>query len=236
MVYKGFKWLSHKLQNHCIYCQSKTLSEIFGLCPTCKQQLLSNANRCKRCAILLVGEQTVCGQCLKKPPEFDKSTTLCSYHSDISHQCVFGVKQDDTAWLRACAELLAHKNIKNQQTLDAIVPIPTHWQKLFTQNNNHSLLLAKRLAKELSLPLYPSALKQIKATQAQKTLSAKARLANMRGAFLCQQNIKGQRIAIVDDVMTTTATANEAARSLKKAGAKHVELWLIARTEKARFI
>lgn len=236
MVYNGLKWLSHRLQTHCIYCQSKNLSDIFGLCPSCKKQLTSHENRCKRCAILLVGEQTLCGQCLKKPPRFDKSTTLCSYHNDISQQCVYAIKHDDTAWLRTTAELLAYNNQRNANDVDVIMPIPAHWRRLLMQNNNHSLLLSQRLAKELNLPCYSNVLKQIKATQAQKHLSAKARRTNMHNAFICHQSLNGLRIAIVDDVMTTTATANEAARSLKKAGASYVELWLIARTEKVRFI
>lgn len=236
MVYKGLKWLSHQLQNHCLNCQAKNLSNIYGLCNLCKQQLLSEDNRCKRCAILLVGEQTLCGQCLKKPPKFDKSSTLCSYHNEISHQCIYGIKQDDTAWLRATSELLAYKNLQNAKNIDVIMPIPAHWRRLLMQNNNHSLLLSQRLAKELNLPYQGKTLRQTKATKPQKHLTAKARRTNMHGAFHCAQNLQGLRIAIVDDVMTTTATANEAARSLKKAGASYVELWLIARTEKVRFI
>lgn len=114
--------------------------------------------------------------------------------------------------------------------VDAIVPMPLAPARLRERGFNQAQELARCLGGALELPILTHACRKIIDTPAQATLPFSARAHNVRGAFVCDADLRGMRIAIVDDVMTTGASIDELARNLKRAGAAHVSGWVVART------
>jgi ComF family protein len=112
-------------------------------------------------------------------------------------------------------------------SVDLIIPMPMHPARIKERGFNQALEIAKVFGKEKLN--YKSAIRQ-KLTPPQASLPLKERVKNIKGAFSVNTDLTGKRIAIVDDVMTTGASLNELAKTLKKAGASHVECWVIART------
>jgi len=110
--------------------------------------------------------------------------------------------------------------------------MPLSPRRLAERGFNQALLIAEGLADDFSLPLHRMVLARIRETRPQTTLPWKARHDNVKGAFAATSALQGKNVALVDDVMTTGATLNEAARALKKQGATRVSAWIIARAEK----
>ncbi len=117
--------------------------------------------------------------------------------------------------------------------VDCVVPVPLHWLRRWQRGYNQSASLALGLATGLRLPVQKWWLKRIRNTPSQKILSATARKENVRGAFGVRSTaaLAGRSVLLVDDVMTTGATAHEAARMLRKAGAKRVLVAVLARAQ-----
>ncbi len=113
---------------------------------------------------------------------------------------------------------------------DLIIPMPLHRQRLRERGFNQSLEIAKIVAKQLQLALDGTACQRTKLSAPQASLPLKKRANNMKGAFHCERPLTGLRVALIDDVMTTGASLNALAKAVKKAGANHVECWVIART------
>ena len=108
---------------------------------------------------------------------------------------------------------------------DKLVPVPTHPTRLIQRGFNQSLLITEHLGKELGIPHDNALVARTRNTLPQHSLSPMANQGNVRDAFMCRNLGNCKSIAIVDDVVTTGSTANEIARTLKKAGAKQVFLW-----------
>ena len=114
--------------------------------------------------------------------------------------------------------------------IDLIIPMPMHNARLKERGFNQALELARIISKSRQIKLDYTSCERIRLTPPQASLPLKERIKNIRGVFSCQQNLHNLNIAIVDDVMTTGASLNELAKTLKEAGAAHVECWVIART------
>ena len=114
--------------------------------------------------------------------------------------------------------------------VDLIIPMPMHPARIKERGFNQAHEIAKVLTKNCKEQLDFKSAERIKLTPPQASLPLKARVKNIKGAFKVSGDLSGKRIAIVDDVMTTGASLNELAITLKKAGASHVECWVIART------
>lgn len=129
---------------------------------------------------------------------------------------------------------ILHENKPSSHTLtrkiDLLIPMPMHSTRLKERGFNQALELARIVAKNMQLQLDYTACQRTKLTPPQASLPLKERIKNIRGVFDCQKSLQGLNIAIVDDVMTTGASLNELAKTLKQAGASHVECWVIART------
>jgi predicted amidophosphoribosyltransferase len=105
-------------------------------------------------------------------------------------------------------------------------------QRLRERGFNQSLEIARTLAMRLHVPLAAAACQRIRHTPPQAALPLDQRRANIRGAFVCEAELEGARVVIVDDVMTSGATLNELTRVLLRAGAAEVRGWVVARTER----
>ncbi len=122
--------------------------------------------------------------------------------------------------------------INNHDAIDLIIPMPMHPTRLKERGFNQALEIAKTLDNHFNSTSkldYKCVIRQT-LTPPQASLPLKDRVKNIKGAFKINKNLTGKRIAIVDDVMTTGASLNELAKTLKQAGATHVECWVIART------
>jgi ComF family protein len=113
-----------------------------------------------------------------------------------------------------------------------IVPVPLHRKRERQRGYNQALILARILAKHYDFPCSTKILKRQRHTLQQATLSASQRWKNVRGAFTADpEHLSGQNVLLVDDVMTTGATANECARLLKRNGAKEIKVFTLARSK-----
>jgi ComF family protein len=113
---------------------------------------------------------------------------------------------------------------------DLIVPVPLHSMRLRERGYNQAMEIARRVGARLGVPVAAEICERVRDTPAQLGLPWKERRANVRGAFSCRHALEGKSIAVIDDVMTTGATLNEVAATLKQFGATRVLNWVIART------
>jgi ComF family protein len=123
--------------------------------------------------------------------------------------------------------------LPREQNFDVIVPMPLHWIKRWQRGFNQSDLLAREIGKRWQVPVR-TVVRRKKSTTPQAGLTNAKRRANVSGAFAVRRGIslKGQRVLLVDDVITTGATARACALALKRAGAKHVAVLALARTDR----
>jgi ComF family protein len=139
---------------------------------------------------------------------------------------------------RACARLLGGllaEQLRGDDGSQArvVVPMPLHQRRLQQRGYNQALEIAVFAARPLALPVRRDALARQRATLAQSTLSLAERRLNPRGAFKAGEQLRGAHVALVDDVITTGSTAAAAAEALLAAGVASVELWVLARVQRA---
>ena len=110
-----------------------------------------------------------------------------------------------------------------------VVPVPQHWTKRLAASHNAAESIAGRLAGRLKAPVAASILRKVRRTPAQASLTPSGRRANLRAAFQARPRVAGHRVLLVDDVLTTGATADRASRALLAAGASGVTVAVVAR-------
>jgi ComF family protein len=183
---------------------------------------------CPQCALPTL-DGTICGRCLTKPPAFERAVAAFDYRyplAEVLHAFKYGGR---LAFGRFLADALV-KRVQHERWPELIVPMPLHPTRLAKRGFNQAAVIAHCLSSATGLPLSVSALVKIRDTEPQVGLPWKQRRANVRNAFACQVDLKDTRIVIVDDVMTTGASLNEAAKTIKKRGAAEVAVWVVART------
>ena len=216
----------------CVLCGSPGFNDM-DICEVCYRDLPWIGSACTQCAIPLTnhsGEQLKCGQCLQKPPLFDRSISLFSYEKEtitLIHRLKFNEK---LAYSRLLGGMLASAVDNNAAELpQCILPVPLYKKRLKQRGFNQSIELARPVANSFNIPLDTRSAKRVRDTQSQTGLDKKQRRKNMRAAFEIVEPLSAQHVAIVDDVVTTTSTVNELARLLKRAGVRRVDVWSIAR-------
>ena len=230
---KGLKrlvreFLNTALPGSCLLCGDDSRESL--LCPACALDLpaLSNA-LCPICADQTTyGER--CGACLSSPPYFDRTVALFSYDFPVDrivHALKYGHQLAVAPWsAQRLAELIG------VEPYDFIIPLPLHAERLRERGFNQSAEIAKAVGSCLKIPVELTNVLRTRATAPQADLPHKARHKNVRGAFECRAEFTGKRLLLIDDVMTTAATANECARVLKLHGAESVTVAVIARALK----
>ncbi len=130
------------------------------------------------------------------------------------------------------------KALPRDRQFDVIVPMPLHWYRRWRRGFNQSELLAKAVARRTGLPVANRVLQRKRHAAPQSGLTSAARRRNVAGLFSIadRASVAGRRILLVDDVLTTGATAQAAARALKSAGAAQVVLLTLARADRREFV
>lgn len=211
----------------CLLCdaQSDALeANIHAVCKACLNELPKHPKTsCPQCGLSSGGQ--LCGSCISSLPDFDATHSVFLYDFPIDSMMQRYKYGSMLSLYAFFGQMLSEK--VDMGSVDLIIPMPMHPARIKERGFNQALEIAKVFGKE-KLD-YKSAVRQ-KLTPPQASLPLKQRVKNIKGAFAVSANLTGKRIAIVDDVMTTGASLNELAKSLKKAGASHVECWVIART------
>ena len=222
---KNNHWLKldQIFKQNCLLCASPQANKD-GLCEACLNDFpYSPSTSCPQCGLSSNG--LICGSCLNSAPDFDATYAVFLYTFPIDAMMQRYKYGDALHISRTFGQLLAEKI--NIDSVDLIIPMPMHPARLKERGFNQALEIAKVFSgNKLD---FTGAIRQ-KLTPPQASLPFKERVKNIKGAFAVNVNLAGKRVAIVDDVMTTGASLNELAKILKKAGASHVECWVIART------
>ncbi len=171
----------------------------------------------------------VCGACLKEPPAFDHTLAAFSYGFPIDRLLHAFKYAGDLSLAGILAEPLARLAVEHPKP-DLLLPMPLHPVRLRERGFNQSLEIAKPVSRWLDIPLAADACQRKRDTPPQAGLKWRERRRNVRGAFACDLDLNGKKVAVLDDVMTTGATLNEISRILKSRGASEVSAWVIART------
>lgn len=219
------------LSDHtCILCGGR--GEVAGqaLCCPCHDHLPRlPAEHCPVCLLPVSGNQ-VCGACLSDPPAFSHVVAALDY-AFPADALIHSLKYcGNLAMATVLADLLFTAVESHQELPDVIVPMPLHPLRLRERGFNQSLEIARILSAKTGVPLLWDACQRIRHTPSQTALPWKARQKNIRGAFSCNDDLAGKRVAIVDDVMTTGATLNELAKVLCSHHTATVSGWVVART------
>ena len=214
---------------HCCLCQWPCPGSL-PLCVDCRAELVRNPTCCVRCALPLVTSNALCGQCLAHPPAFDKVVAPLLYSEYVAFMLGRWKFKGDQSLTPLMADLwLQEAGISKQP--DVLVPVPLHWFRRWRRGYNQAELLARWLAPAFAgLQVNTQLLRRARATTAQSGMNAHQRARNMRDAFTVNGSCDNLRVALVDDVLTTGATAGEAALALRQAGAVRVDIWCLART------
>ncbi len=198
------------------------------LCAPCDADLPRLAGPlCPRCA-LASASGALCGRCIARPPQFDATVAALGYAfpADVLVQAL--KFQGELSLAPFLGELLATR--VRDSRVDCIIPVPLSPRRLSERGYNQAIEIARVVARATRARLDAGLCERTRDTAAQIGLPLPERAANVRGAFHCPRMLGGMSIAVVDDVMTTGATLDEIARTLKAAGAASVVNWVVART------
>jgi len=225
---------------YCLICYtSLNNTDKKALCVECAEQIefIHQNTVCYKCGTDFgpyATSETPCQECFYHPPRFTKAIGVARYQG-IMRELIHKFKYaKEKVLLDELADLLIKRWLKTNSSLppiDLIIPAPLYHKKLKERGFNQSELLAERLHKTLGIPLELNNLIKIKLTPDQASLDSSARKKNLIDAFQVTnpQDIDGKNILLIDDVLTTGATASEIARTLKKNGAKDVYVLVLAR-------
>ncbi|MEW5837535.1 MAG: ComF family protein [Pseudomonadota bacterium] len=200
------------------------------LCAGCEADLPRVGLACPCCGIA-VPTAGLCAECLQHPPGFSATLAPLAYSGTARYL----VTQFKYQRRLSCAQPLVHALLQAAQAREddlpqALLPVPIHPSRLSERGFNQSLELARPLGKALGIAVLPDALRRVRATVPQNQLAEDERIANVRGVFALRDGVTlPEHVAIVDDVLTTGATARELTRVLRKHGCKRVEVWCASR-------
>lgn len=234
--HKVYIWL--KNTQICLICDEATESAD-SVCNVCETELPWLIEHCNLCALPLPMVGLICGQCQKHPPAFKQviapwtySFPIDSLISRFKHQARWPLGQ---MLARLLTQHLQHRFDNTGLTPpDCLLPVPMARKRLRERGYNQAQMLARWLSSDLNIRYDEHLLLRPHETVAQQALDAKTRQRNLLGAFALAPDAKvqGRHFALVDDVLTTGATAHSLARLLMNAGARQVDVYCLARTPK----
>ncbi len=203
-----------------------------SFCPACRDTLFRDSfDSCPRCAGTIGPHTDVsegCPRCRKLVFHFDRAVRLGPYDGLI-RDAVLKVKHlEGESLAESIGRVWATHEGMRSIDCDVVVPVPLHWKRRIKRGYNQSEAIARGLSVVLSRPLLRSWLRRTRSAPMQKGFGKAERTDNVRRAFTARPMRQSLRVLLIDDVLTTGATASEAARVLKASGAAQVTVAVIA--------
>ncbi|MFO1219023.1 MAG: ComF family protein [Burkholderiaceae bacterium] len=226
-------WLPRRLpRSLCVLCRTWCAD---GLCEACVQRFAAPRPRCLRCARATAAPLAACGGCLREPPAFERSVTLADYGAPWPALITaFKFRQQIELASALAAGLVCAVRREHAVLPDLVVPVPLTAARLRERGFNQAWEIARRAARRLRRRASRAVLQRVRETAHQIGMTRGERERNLRDAFWVdargRTSLAGLRVALVDDVMTTGATAHAASLALRRSGAAAVDLWVLART------
>lgn len=223
----------------CPYC-GKVIPPEQTLCDSCFHKItFIHPPRCHRCSLPLpagaeAGEKTLCAGCLAKRPAYDIARSAFVY-DNFSRRAVLKFKYHDRTDLRhVFVHYLLQAGADLFDKTDIVIPVPMFWARRLKRRYNQAAVLAELLARKIHKPCAVSVLSRARRTEPQTGKNAKDRHKNLVRAFRVKhaEKIQNKTVLLIDDVLTTGATAEACAQILKKNKAKAVYVLTIARSVK----
>ena len=243
---QGAEWCRRTLLNLllppcCVNCHAELAADQEELlfCDKCRAVLAPAAWRyCHRCGVRLpdvCATSDDCPSCRRFGLQFDAVVPLGIYDGELRRVVLKLKRSTGEVLAMNMGRLLGHSRAEDLAALraDCVVPIPMFWMRKFRHGINSAELLAEFLAHDLRLPCHKRALFRKRNTLRQMELPPRKRFRNLRDAFELRAgyDLRGVRVLLVDDVLTTGATCSAAAKTLKKAGVPWVGVAVLARAE-----
>ena len=232
--------LRHLLQDfipaYCLICRQRC-TDLTTLCSGCMNRIDYNLYPCPLCALPLNKGSLSC-RCKGQHTSLDSLSAPLLY-TEVVQQLIYQWKFRGRVELTHTLIDLAHQNRAPRaggrpfKSVDLLVPVGMHWRAHLRRGFNQSYLLALALRPFLAhvgRPRVKAILRSANRAKSQHALSRIARLQNARQQFSVKKNLEGTRILLIDDVMTTGATMENAAKALREAGALRVDGWCLARS------
>jgi len=237
---RGWRRLAALLRDHllpspCLACGQDTPHGA-ELCAGCAPELPANDHACRRCALPLPKHDGggLCGRCLRRPPPCAWTIAPFLYAEPVDRWLLALKFGNDLAAGQLLGQLWARRAQSLLETgrVDLVLPMPLHAQRLRERGYNQVIELLRPVLRGSEVGLQRDWLRRVRPTLAQSGLSAGMRRRNLRGAFEADPRVAGQRVLLVDDVITTGSTVNEASRCLLAAGASEVGVLAVARVSR----
>jgi ComF family protein len=218
------------LPSQCAVCHAWPAQPV---CESCVARFAQPQARCLRCALPVPAGVAECGQCLAHPPVQDACHAALSYDYPWSALIAQYKFNGQAGWARSFASLMRSAPWVEPalDEADLVLPMPLSKERLAERGFNQALLLARALAPDRT---QAGLLLRVRHTPSQAALDLKQRLANVKDAFAVEPlragELKGKKVALVDDVMTSGASVSSAAQALRQAGAARITVLVLART------
>jgi ComF family protein len=234
------RWLDLFAPCHCVLCGMRSRRPLC-LCLACESELPANRPACPGCALPLPELGSVCGHCQRHPPAYNSVLAPYLYTAPVAGFIQALKFNRDISMLPVLTQLLVaaiRQRLLTSPPPDLLIPMPLHWSRRLRRGFNQAELLARSICghpqlRPWHLQVNSRLCQRQRATRPQLGLDSAARAQNLRHSMSCAA-ASGLRLAVVDDVLTTGASANEVATVLLAAGAQQVEIWCCARTPAPR--
>lgn len=220
----------------CVKCSATLLgARAFFLCPECTEEIdYINTGACKLCGAASGAGATHnkgCARCKSGVINFTRAVGVAKYHSpvrDLIHDFKF---YGNRRLAKTFAQMMTNriKELGIDRGIDYVLPVPLHPTREKWRGYNQAALLGKYIAREIKSPFSSKKIFRVRKTESQALLTNNQRLLNLSGAFKAEGIVEGAKILLIDDVLTTGATASECAKALRDAGASRVYVAVFAR-------
>lgn len=207
----------------------------WGICSQCNVHLPVLISSCRRCGLPMIGKNKSCYNCVILQPKWDHLIAVADYEhpfKKLIYQFKYN-KNIELAFPLSRLMLMSWLNMRREVCLlkpDIVTCIPLYHSRYWSRGFNQSELLAKHIAHWMSVEFSPYLLNCRAKRRDQKKLSKRQRMYNSQQVFRCDRPLSGKSIAIIDDIVTTGNTINEACKQLKLQGAVNIQVICLCRT------
>ncbi|WP_413113169.1 ComF family protein [Thaumasiovibrio sp. DFM-14] len=216
-----------KQTEKCHLCTLPLRANEHFCCDDCRHWCRAPAH-CQRCGLPATGSPSQCGTCLRLPPLWQTLTAIGPHQFPLD-MLIRRFKYQRQPWL--AKPLAAWLSTQIHHPASLLLPVPMHWRRRLLRGYNQSALLSQALSQHLNIPVSYHHLKRQRHTQPQQALDRQQRLHNLKDAFALSTTASlPQHVALVDDVVTTGATANSLTQLLLDHGVKRVDIYCLSRT------